>query len=159
MARRAGGGIVGSIHMTGGAELERRLKALPGKIAKKLIRRALRSGAKIILAQAKANAPVDTGALKKSLKVRAAKRRGRGSVGVTVSTAEGDFKGDQFYASFIEYGHKRGKRPGKGATDAREEVPARPFMRPAFDEKKQEAVNVISSTLGAGIEQVAKEPA
>ena len=148
--------VTGSIKLIGGKELDRKLKALPRKVAKKILRQALRAGAKIILAQAKANAPVATGQLKKSLKVRAMKRTRKGTVGFKVQTKAGDFKGDEFYGSFLEYGFRRGKRPGKGAEYTREIVPAQPFMRPAFDSKKDEAVAVISKELSAKIVTAAK---
>lgn len=113
MARKAGTGIA----ITGDRELDRKLKGMEGKFKKKLSRKATRKAAKeIVLPAAKANAPVGTGDLRKSLVVRTIKRS-RSRIGHQVQTKDGFFKGDQFYGAFHEFGTARMK--------------ARPFMRPA----------------------------
>lgn len=106
------------------------LLSLPGKLQKKALRSAARKAGKIYATAAKARAPVDTGQVRDSIKVRALKRsRGaNASVGVTVGTGAKDYVGDQYYAAFIEYGHRvvlGGNVVGK--------VDPAPFMRPAFD--------------------------
>ena len=59
------------VEILGLKELERRLKALPKEVAgKNLLGRALRKSANIIRDDARANAPVDTGILRDSIKVR-----------------------------------------------------------------------------------------
>lgn len=118
----------------------KRLKELEPKVAKKVLRQALRAGAKIIQTRAKANAPVLTGQTKKAIKIRAGKRS-RGSVGVNVSIGARDYVGDQFYAAFHEYGTSK--------------MQARPFMRPAYDSEKEKAAEVIQRKILEGIEAVA----
>ena len=160
----------------GAKELERKLRALPKKVAGKVIRKAVRAGSKVIKVQVVANAPRDEGTLAKSIKVRAAKRRHKGSVGMVVQTAEGDYKGETFYGAMVHQGHKIGKRATNASiglrkrkrrtvndrfdiqdkNDSRTEVPANPFMSKAFDSKKDEAAKVIVDTIKTGIEQEAK---
>lgn len=106
-----------SIDVVGAPELKAQLAALEGRIAKKLTRQAMRKAQKIVLADAKRRVPVDTGALKKSLKVRAL-RRSRSRFGVEIRTGEGLFVGKTFYDGFIELGTKR--------------MRAKPFLRPAL---------------------------
>lgn len=114
-------------------EIRRAFKLLPTKVAKKVIRAAIRQSLKPVLATAKDLAPVDTGVLKGNIKLRAAARRRKGSIALEVRVGPGDFKGDQFYAAFIEYGTVK--------------MPARPFMRPAYevhkDTAKAEAITLI----------------
>jgi len=131
-----------NIKIEGAKELERKLLSMEPKLARKSVMRALRAGARPILARAKALVPAPTGALKKSLKIRALKKR-RYSHGVMVATSEGWFKGDEFYGAFVEFGTSK--------------MPPHPFMRPAFDAEKKNAEQIIAAELRKGIEQVGKE--
>lgn len=198
--RQAGGAVTGSLQLQGFDEFQRRLRLLPKKVAGKAVRQALREGAKIIQAEAKARVPVRTGTLKKSIKVRAAKGRKRGEAAIAVTTGQGDFVGDTFYGAFLEYGHKLGSRRSSEATkslrkraqalreyrkdtgsklwestekilrarakqsqradqEGRRDVPPRPYMRPAFDAKKDAAEKAIATRLNIEINKAAKESA
>ena len=104
---KAGGGTkTVYFQVEGYPELERRLNAFEGKHIKATLRKATRSAGKKVLEIAKRLAPRLTGALAASLKVRSVKRRrsNKGDIGVSVQTSAGWFKGDQFYAAFIEFG-------------------------------------------------------
>jgi HK97 gp10 family phage protein len=131
-----------SIKVAGLKELERKLLTFEPKLGRKIIRQALRSGAKVIHSAVKADVPVETGALKESLKVRAMRKR-KHSYGVMIATSEGWFKGDEFYGAFLEFGTSK--------------MPARPFVRPAFDSEKDNAAKIIVNEIKQGIEQVAAE--
>lgn len=78
------------IKIDGADELLRLLKGLPGKVERNVVNRSLRAGGKIVLTQARYKAPKLTGTLRKSLALRAIKRKGRGrrkgSIGVQVTT-------------------------------------------------------------------------
>ena len=108
-----------TIKITGGAELERKLRELDTKVAGRIARQATRAGANAVLAEARRQSPVGrsrvlggeahkAGTLRDSLKVRSA--RNRGGVAYVVRTAAGDYRGQTFYGSFVEFGHKIGKR-------------------------------------------------
>jgi len=88
--------------------LERTLAAFGPRVAKKLKRKAIRRAARILLDETKAQAPVDSGELEESLRLRAmaqfGRRRRKGVVGVSVQTSDKLFAGDQFYAGFQELG-------------------------------------------------------
>lgn len=58
------------LQVTGLAEMEKRLELLPDRVARKLIGNAARSAANIIKKQTEANAPVKSGKLKGSFKIR-----------------------------------------------------------------------------------------
>lgn len=116
-------------------------KLADDQLADQIVRHAYREGAKPILAAAKANCPVDTGAGKKSLKIKAGKRRkGR----VTVLIGETPYKGDTFYLAMVEYGH---------ATKGNRHVPAHPFMRPAVDSQQANAVAAIMADLESALQK------
>lgn len=102
-----------SIIVTGVAEVDAILKQAPLTLQKQLLRRASRTIAQKVRKDAVSLVPQDTGLLARSLKVRAvAKGRGvtvrqqRGTVGASVRTIEGLFRGDTFYGGFLEYGTK-----------------------------------------------------
>lgn len=170
-----------TVKMQGYAQVERRLMALPTKVARKVASQAMRAGAKIIQTEAKALAPKDTGALRKSIRVRTAKKKKRGEVKFTVTTSSKDnlFKGDQFYGGFQELGYRLGKRSAEvqrlqravrksrnagvhsvasaalDSVDKRRRVPGKRFMKRAFNSKGKAAVDLISQQLISGIEREA----
>ena len=135
------------IDVTGLKKVEKRLSKLPQKAARKVVKAALRKGAKIVVAKAKQNAPIDEGALRKAIKVRgiktseAKKFKPKGQAGVAVGVSDQWFTGPQFYAAFIEFGTSK--------------MPARPFIRSAFDSVKDTVSDVISKALVEGIEKEA----
>lgn len=138
------------VKFKGGRELSAFLDSLPDKLAKGALRSAMRAGAKVILDEARAQVPVDQGALRDSLKVstRAGKN---GVVTATVKTR-------MFYARFVEFGtaaHEIAPKKAKSLFLAglfRELVDhpgarAKPFMRPALDGKASEAVRAAGEQL------------
>ena len=82
-------------------QLNKKLKALGPKLEKKVVRQALRAGAKIILADAKRNVPVKSGALKKDVRIKTMKRK-KGRVGIIIQTGYGE----TWYGRLIELGWK-----------------------------------------------------
>lgn len=114
----------------------KKLNTIGSNVANTGLRKALRAGAKVVLKQAKKNCPVDTGTLRKSLRVLAGKSKE--NVSYLVTTSGGHlFKGKAFYAGMVEDGV-----PSRG-------IPPNPFLRRALDLKQGEAKSVIFSTLQA----------
>lgn len=105
---RGKGGIAHMV-VTGVEELDKLFMALPESMQKKALRPAARTVAKMVLVQAKAEVPEDTGRLLSELRVKAKKRTRRHpyTVGVTVGFADDLFKGDTFYAGFMEFGTRK----------------------------------------------------
>ena len=170
------------IRVEGWEVVAARLKALGPKLARKVIRQALRNGAKIINAEAvanvdKDNAPEwqDTGNLKRAIRVRAGKRR-RGYITVKSTVGKAWFKGETFYGAFREWGHKIGKRASNemlgirsrkrrnegekaaaaAANESRAEVRPYPFMEPAYKSHGKAAAQLIEREILAGIEREAR---
>jgi len=140
MAIKAGSGIGGTIQIRGGEKLAAALEALGPAMEKKILRSAMREAAKPILDDAKRRAPVLTGQLRKSLKIRSIKRNRQGQVGVVISTEKGFFKGETFYGAFHEFGTKK--------------MPARPFIRPAFESNKAQSVRIVGEAIKIGLEDI-----
>lgn len=121
------------------------LRALPPEVAGKNggpVRAALFQGAKIIREEAKRLAPRKTGKLVANVVMvrdRNPKQSGaneRYQVGV---------RGKAFYGKFHEFGTVK--------------MAAKPFLRPAFETKKQEALEKIVATLKTGIDKAAAKVA
>lgn len=139
-------------NITGGAELQAALSSLPAKIEKNIMRAAVRAGAAVLRAEARTNAPVATGALKKSIRI-SSKAKG-GKINVTVK-AGGKLAP---HAYLVEYGTRPHQiKPGEaealsvgGTVVGGVMHPGsqpKPFMRPAFDAKAQEAIEAVSAKI------------
>ena len=111
--------------------------------AKAALRAGLRVGANIFLKEAKARVPVDTGRLKSSLRVKAPKRSRKFKddvrLMVTSSKSNNLFTGQAYYGGMVEYGTVK--------------MAAKPFIRPAFKAKQEEAVKAIGSKVGSEVEK------
>lgn len=128
--------------VAGVSELRRAFAELPEKLAKKVIRQSIRKGLKPIQAEAQRLAPVREGLLKKRIKIRAFTKRKRGIIGLEIRVGQGDFLGKTFYAAMVEFGTSK--------------MPARPYMRPAFDTKGNEALALVMALIRYGIEREAR---
>lgn len=154
----------------GGVELERAMRELPPRTAKKVVNQALRAGAKLALQGAKQLVPVDTGRLQRSLRVRALPRSRR-SFGVAVTTgaaargarttsASVRDAESPIYGGWVEFGHLIGKRAGrKGVSQdlshfergGAGRVAATPYQRDAMDENKEGIIAIVNLNTARGI--------
>lgn len=153
------------IHIKGLAELQKFLDTLPIKMEKNVMRGALRSGAKLIEAQAKANAPVGApnsvnarlyggyaGALRDSIRTGTRAKNAKVMAYVRAGGKNRGSRADVFYANWVEFGTRAHTIAAKGkgwlsfggifakSVDHPGTSP-RPFMRPALDAKAVAAVN------------------
>ena len=134
-----------NVHIKGGAELNKFLQQLPAKIEQSVLRGALRAGANVVMAEAKANVPVASGQLRDGLKVSTSSRRGRVTAKVKATGKHAHI------APWLEYGtaaHKIVAKSKKGLffgglfVKGVQHPGARPkpFLRPALDGRAQDAV-------------------
>jgi HK97 gp10 family phage protein len=143
-----------SVQITGLAQLEKKMIALGPKIALKALRGALVSGAQAVKQDAIQRAPTLTGRLKRAILIKRMPKGNPFNERVIVGVRHGkkmQKRGlDAYYWGFIEFGHK--DRAGK-------QVPARSFIRTAFEAKKGNALDRIAAFLQKKISQFAREPA
>jgi HK97 gp10 family phage protein len=135
--------------LTGDKQLEKALRSLGPRVAKKVLRGAVNAAATPVLKTARAKVSEESGLLKKSLgkKVRLNKRTGTASARVGArNTIQGEHDGKPRvpwrYAHLVELGH---------VDENGRHVPAHPFLRPAADENAEKAVGVMTDKLAAGI--------
>ena len=139
------------VRVKGLAELQRALDTLPAKIESNIMRGALRAGANVIKAEAKAQVPRRSGKLASSIRVSVSLRRGTVKASVK---AGGRGKGGAWYARLVELGtkaHVIKARPGSalnvhGTLVSSVQHPGahpKPFLRPAMDSRAQAAVEAV----------------
>ena len=138
-------------NVSGLKELQAAMKELPVNIARNVLRGAVNAGATVIREEAKARAPVSSGppvkgqappgTLKRALYQKQIREKSSALlqtfiVGVRQGkSAKKTSKSriDAWYARFVEFGTSK--------------MAAKPFMRPAFEAKKEAAVQAIKSYL------------
>lgn len=136
------------------ADLARSLREMPQDVRRNALRSGMRAGAREIQKDAQRRAPVDTGRMRTNVYlkripelvtelsegwfvgVRMGPKRTRDKATGAVSK---DYSRDAWYWRLVEFGTRF--------------VPARPFMRPAFESQKEAAVAAIAARLKARIEK------
>jgi len=131
--------------LEGFAALDRALGQLPKATAKNVLRRTLKKAAQPLDDAASAAAPVNTGALERSVITGSALTRSqrRGAL----------LKTSNYYAE-IHIGTSLGR--GMFQEFGTFKDPAQPWFRPAWESTKDQALNIIKITLGGEIEKAAK---
>lgn len=131
-----------SVKVDGLRDLGDRMKGLKEDVNNRIARAATAAGAVVIRNAAQQKVPVDTGNLKKNIIV---KRLPKGESSLTSEhivtvrqgkvTAKQKDKGlqDAYYGKFVEYGTAK--------------MPARPYLRPAYDQNKEKAVQAIKDRI------------
>lgn len=143
-----------SVEIQGLRELERKLIAMGPKVGLKAMRSALVSGAQVVKRDVLERVPVKTGRLRRSVLIKRLAKLNPFSEKVIIGVRHGKkqqkFDRDAYYWTWIEFGFKN--RSGKP-------VSPQPFIRPAFEAKKNQALSRIMDVLKKKIAQYAKEPA
>ena len=151
-------------HVDGLKELQAALKELPDRIARNILRGSVSAGAAVIKKEAAARAPVSTGPVRQghpppgTLKRAVYQKQIRELSSLIKQTfyvgvrkgkkyrnqgKKGNLSQDAYYAPFVEFGTAK--------------MAARPFLRPAFEARKGDAVAAIKAYLERRIpEEVAK---
>jgi len=139
-----------SFKFSGGAEIARALEALDQKVKKKLLRQAVVAGAQVVKKRAKEIARTkgvqDTGALIRNIAGKVEKTNSDTYAQINIGVRHGKPKknakrqDDPFYWHFHEFGTSK--------------MAARPFMRPAFEESKDDVVTAMTERLKKGLESI-----
>lgn len=155
-----------AIQLLGIDELIAELKVVLGKHNENEVRKVLKRGAMVIVEAAKRNVNVnDGGRLRDSIKILPKWRGAPATLFVgprvirrfTSKTSQKVKDRNPFYAHFVEYGtdpHNLGYK-GKYTTGKGGEHPGtddNPYMRPAYDTKAQECLNIMREDLAKYIE-------
>ena len=122
-------------------ELLKDFRTLPGKIRGKYAARAAKEAIEPIYSETVRRAPVYTGELAESIKISRSRRGGLVSAKVKVSAP---------HAHLVEFGHNiRSKKGGESFGFVKEH----PFIRPAFDNNLQNAIDTYDRVLTDGLKE------
>lgn len=146
------------------------LNKLPQSLQGKAMQKTLALAAKPIVATAKSLAPVRSGRLKRAIYSYRDRDSTKTREARLVSVRNGrrfqKSDRDAYYWKFVEFGHasikaKRTKSLGNETAGffGKEvtAIPARPFMRPAFEQNKYKAIDIVKTELTGQIDKVAKQ--
>ncbi len=153
-----------SVKIQGGERINDKLKDLPRALARKVLSQSLRAGARVILAQARADAPVKSGRLRANLKIKVARKRTGEDAALKVTNTP-----EAFYAALINKGWMKAPvfRASTGAIYSLSKaiaekrgltptfIPGTHFFDKAFDYTDDIALKTTTDALAAGIEQAA----
>jgi len=133
-----------TMQIEGLKELAEKLHAMGPDIARNALKGAVGSAARLIRDEAKATNPDDTGRTDRALYAKLIKEESSAhqatyKVGVRSGGRERRKNRDAFYWRFIEFGTSK--------------MPARPFMRPAFEKLKGACVDLIAKRIAARIKR------
>lgn len=156
------------IEITGIKEAIQVLNKLPENIQKNVTRKAMRESMQPTLHLARSTAPRLTGRLLEGIQLRSRTDKKTGNIVVSVLAGDGWYRGKQFYASMVEFGHFSGKRPskkkktmrtaeGKFFVDSRKWVPAYPWMVPAYDKTARPAIELFGKLFKSGVDKQVKK--
>jgi HK97 gp10 family phage protein len=127
------------------------LKKLEEAVQGKILAKACRDGAKVILAVEQAEAPVKSGFMKSEIKIRSSSRKSQGIFRASVGVSAKDYVGDAFYASFVIYGHMLGSRK---LGDKRKVIPGNDFLKRSAAMAGDKAAQTMIDSIAKGIEGV-----
>jgi len=116
-----------TVHLEGAEELNQALRSISDRAGGHLLKEAAEAGAEVIRAEAQAQAPKDTGLLSQSL-TDEPKRLQVGRAQIDIGPGK-----EAWYGQLLEKGTSK--------------MPAKPFLRPAFDAKKDAAIEAVRNIL------------
>jgi len=164
-------------------DLLKRLKTLPEKMQKRIITGGVRASAKPIIQDARSRIHSRTGILAKSIGVTKRRSKNKNIIVYTVSprvkdvpeeleagrgTLEYKKAAGGYYGRWVELGHfarkskkeDDEKKKDKKKKDKKEEVkfiPAKPFLKPAFETKGEEAIKAFKEYVKKRFDKLDRE--
>lgn len=142
-----------NLDFSGLADIAKDLELLSKAENNKVLRDATRAGAEVLKQEVENRAPVRTGKVKKNVVVVTQRGRRRGEItsgvhirGVNPRTGNSDTKmkasnpKNAFYWRFVELGTV--------------DMPAHPFVRPAYDAKEAQATEAAFNRMNSAIDEV-----
>ena len=135
------------IRVLGDKKLQKQLNKLDPKLRKKALQSAMRIAMKPVLLAAKSSAPVDSGLLRRFLRIKNLKANKK-SIGVIVKygtrkALKIDPNDPYYYPAALEYGTKT--------------VKGRPILRNALNDNKEQVLNILAKELKPQIIKFARQ--
>jgi HK97 gp10 family phage protein len=144
-----------SAKITGFGDIAKRLKEMPQKIQNRALRKALTSAIDIVGKEVQVRCPEKTGLMKQNIgvKVKIDSREGGAAI-VGFNDGPGEIP-QGVLALWVEVGHEdRGHGKTKSKRKNLGTVAAHPFLRPALDATKTQAMDAFAESLTASLPTV-----
>lgn len=146
-----------TVKIDGLKELEEQLLSLPQNLARRDVRQALEAGGEVIAEEMRALAPRRTGRLHENIEVKVSLSSKQDAGTAKIGPLKKVFYGLMQELGWTSplpksAGGTRRDRRGRGMHH-----PGHPFMRPAFESRKDAALETIIRTLRAGIQRAIKK--
>ena len=135
-----------TVFLLGGGELQKKLKDLTTNETKSVIRGGCREALRPIAAQARTNAPRDSGGLARNIKIRSLKRSRR-RVGARVTIQS---KIAKHRYSFVLLGRKTGTK----TSARRAKIAPDNFLKMAATSRARDAISIFNSVVDKHIRKV-----
>ncbi len=155
-----------TMKIEGLGKIDAALRELEKKMERKIVRQAVRAGAKIAQAEIKTSAPEKSGVLKRSVTVRARKKRRRGEFSMNVLLDTRKYPQLVSYSTGSRSSLKTHKLTGKRyfypaaleyGTTKNPNIKTKGWMRKAWDRKKRTALAMVLRKMRSGIEREAQK--
>lgn len=138
-----------AVVITGIPAIDKRLRMLPIKVQKKVLRQSMRAGLKVMATEVRNQAPVLSGKTRAGVKVRALRKKRRSSIALEVrifglqsDTIKTSAAGQPaFWPALEEFGDRN--------------HPPNPFMRRSFEAKGQTSLTITTDAILAGVKKEA----
>lgn len=162
--------MANSIEINIGGDLESALSKLSMTANERVLRASGYAGAAVFVDEAIQRVPVKTGTIQRNIIAKRIEEKSddtKQTYYVTVRTGNVGTEGDAFYWRWVENGHSLSRRKNKKSTwkahraamklefgDSK--TAAQPFMRPAYESKKEDAVEAMRRKMAELIPQILK---
>lgn len=138
------------VQVDGIEELRERLREFGVKEGRAIMRNTIRAVAARITKEAKARAPIDSGAMKDSIKLRPRRSTPDNPIFEVWAGSRKGAKYDAFYWRFVEYGTAASNKGGAAQS-------ARPFIGPAVEAIRAELPGILREEFGKKWESAMKK--
>jgi HK97 gp10 family phage protein len=138
-----------TVRIDGLKELEASLKKMGTQLNREM-QPALEAAGRLVADEAKRLAPEDSGTLKESIDIQRTTIK-RNEISVDVGPGK-----KAFYSMWVEFGHNIIRGTSKATRKMLGKAQARPYLRPAYDTKKEEAKQIIRDRLAAILRMVGR---
>ena len=129
-----------TVQIKGLDDLKRSLKQFPINVQKNILVASIRAEASHIAKVAKSKVPKKSGNLKRAIKVKKRRTKNKSyikfSIGLTIGNSA---KHDGFYGHIVEFGSSK--------------MSAQPFMRPAYEQSKDNAISSVTTKMKQRIDK------
>lgn len=139
---------------TNAREVRARLDRVPAQVRGPVLVAAVMAGADPVLEAARQKVPVRRGVLRRHLRKFLERSTSTEAVATVTWRSGTASRTPAFYGTFVELGTPERVRKRSGGSTGR--MPAQPFLRPAYDERREQAQRAAQAVLASSLMELAR---